>query len=68
MAPGARTAIQASSSSIQIKARGEPVVSFRFPEDSPRFWEELLQEALRRFYRERGMGEIREFQPRIETA
>ena len=63
----ALTAIQPSSSSVQVKARGEGVVSFRFPAASARFWEELLQGALRLWYRERGLGEIREFQPRIVT-
>ncbi|HUH13003.1 MAG TPA: hypothetical protein VMK65_07820 [Longimicrobiales bacterium] len=61
----ALTAIQPSSSTVQVKARGEAVVSFRFPATSARFWEELLQEALRLWYRERCRGEIREFQPRI---
>lgn len=61
------TGLQPSSRTLQVKARGEPVVGFRFPEASPRFWEELLEEALRAWYREEGRGEIREFQPRIAT-
>lgn len=59
------TAVQPSSSTLQIKARRRPVVSFRFPEDSARFWEEILCATLRRYYREAGRGEIVEFQPRI---
>lgn len=59
------TAVQASSRTLQIKARDERVVSFRFPDDSLRFWEERIQQTLRRFYRRSGRGEIREFQPRI---
>ncbi|HEX7118733.1 MAG TPA: hypothetical protein VF212_08100 [Longimicrobiales bacterium] len=61
------TAVQPSSSTLQVKARGRPVASFRFPEDSARFWEELLCAALRRHYRAAGRGEIVEFQPRIAT-
>lgn len=59
------TAIQPSSSTLQIKARGREVVSFRFPDGSARYWEERLAAALRRHYRETGRGEIVEFQPRI---
>lgn len=59
------TAVQPSSSSLQIKVRNEPVVSFKFVNSSPRLWEELICAALRRLYRERGLGEIIEFQPRI---
>jgi hypothetical protein len=61
------TAVQPSSSTLQLKARRRPVVSFRFPEDSARFWEELLCAAIRRHYRVTGRGEIIEFQPRIVT-
>jgi hypothetical protein len=61
------TAVQPSSSTIQVKARGEPLVSFRFPQGSARFWEELLTTTLRERYRARGRGEIAEFQPRIVT-
>lgn len=59
------TAVQPSSSTLQIKARREPVVSFRFPADSVRLWEELLTTVLRERYRRAGRGEILEFQPRI---
>ncbi|MFS8638255.1 MAG: hypothetical protein FWJ74_09215 [Gemmatimonadota bacterium] len=61
------TAVQPSSSTLQVKARRRPVVSFRFPEESARFWEELLCAAIRRHYRANGRGEIIEFQPRIVT-
>ncbi|HEX6940053.1 MAG TPA: hypothetical protein VF158_11630 [Longimicrobiales bacterium] len=61
------TAVQPSSSTLQVKARGRPVISFRFPDDSARYWEELLCAALRRHYRAAGRGEIIEFQPRIAT-
>jgi hypothetical protein len=61
----ALTAVQASSSSLQLKARQEPVVSIRFPEGSARLWEALVERALRLRYRAEGRGEIVEFQPRI---
>lgn len=59
------TAVQPSSSTLQIKARGEGVVSFTFPDGSARFWEEIVCLALRRRFRQTGKGEISEFQPRI---
>ena len=61
------TAVQASSSSLQLNRRGEPLVSFRFTDDSIFLWEHLLHAALRDFYRRTGRGEILEFQPRIVT-
>lgn len=61
------TAVQPSSSTLQIKARDAALASFRFPDGSARFWEELLTAALRRHYRTTGRGEIVEFQPRIVT-
>lgn len=59
------TAIQSSSRVVQIKPRTRSVVTFRYRTGSPRLWEELLQYAVRMVYRERGWGEVREFQPRI---
>lgn len=61
------TAVQPSSSTLQVKPRRQPVVSFRFPHGSARFWEEILTTAIRRHYRRSGKGEIIEFQPRIQT-
>lgn len=60
-------ALQGSSSSVQLSPRSGGVAVFRFHEDSPRRWEELLAAALRRVWRESGRGEIQEFQPRIRT-
>lgn len=60
-------AVQPSSGVLQIRPRGEPVVTFRFVEGSVRLWQELIEAALRRFYRRTGRGEIVEFQPRICT-
>jgi hypothetical protein len=56
------TAVQPSSTSLQLKARGRPVASFKFVDSSSRLWEERLQLALRQHYSGR---EIIEFQPRI---
>lgn len=61
------TAVQTSSTSLQLKRRGEPLVAFRFQNDSLYLWEQLLRAALRRFYGKTGRGAIREFQPRIVT-
>lgn len=63
----ALTAVQGSSSTLQIKACGERVVSFRFPQASIRLWEVLFESALRRLYQAAGRGDIIEFQPRIVT-
>ncbi len=64
----ALTAVQGSSSALQINATGHPLTSFRFPDDSVLLWEMLVGLALRRFYQRTGRGEIVEFQPRIVTA
>lgn len=61
------TAVQTSSKSLQLKRRAAPVAAFRFQDDSVFLWEQLIRGALRRFYGRTGRGEIREFQPRIET-
>lgn len=61
------TAVQPSSSSLQIKARGQPVASIRFPLDSVRLWEDRIQDAIRRRWRAAGRGEIVEFQPMIRA-
>ena len=62
------TAVQASSSSLQINRRAQPLASFRFRDDSIFLWEQLMHVALRDFYARTGRGEIVEFQPRIATA
>lgn len=61
------TAVQTSSKSLQLKRRNRPLVAFRFLDDAVFFWERLLRAALRDLYGRTGRGEIREFQPRIET-
>ncbi len=59
---GELTAVQPSSTALQIKARRQPVVSIKFVNSSSRLWEERLQVALRQYYKGR---DIIEFQPRI---
>ncbi|MEJ2502837.1 MAG: hypothetical protein P8177_05900 [Gemmatimonadota bacterium] len=59
------TAVQASSRTLQLKARGRPLTSFRFDHDSVYLWEALMHAALRDFYGRTGRGVIVEFQPRI---
>jgi hypothetical protein len=60
-------AVQPSSSTLQIRALGQPLASLTVPHGSIRFWEELLCAALKAHYRDAGRGEILEFQPRIIT-
>jgi hypothetical protein len=59
------SALQASSGTVQIRPRGEPIVSFEFPDSSARLWEESIAAALRHRWALMGRGEIVEFQPRI---
>ena len=61
------TAVQPTSSALQIKTRGEPVAYFKFLESSVRRWEHWIQQRLRALYHDTGRGEIVEFQPRIST-
>ncbi len=61
------TALQTSSSSVQISPKGGAVAQFRFVDDSPRRWEELLQYALSEAWVRAGIGVIVDFQPRIAT-
>ena len=62
------SALQASSSTVQIRPRGQPLVSLAFPVSSARLWEESIAAALRTRWRSLGRGEIVEFQPRIVAA
>ena len=59
------TAVQPSSTTLQLKVRRGPVVSLRFPQGSPLLWEERLRSAVQASYTAAGHGEIAEFQPRI---
>jgi 1-acyl-sn-glycerol-3-phosphate acyltransferase len=60
-------AVQASSSTLQLRGRGKPVGSLKFPDGSSRFWEELLCAVLQYRATAEGRGRIVEFQPRIVT-
>ena len=59
------TAVQPSSTTLQLKIRNGPVVSLRFPEGSPLLWEERVRNVVQAWYNKEGRGEIAEFQPRI---
>ena len=59
------TALQPSSSSLQLRTREGLVVSLRFLESSVIRWESLLQEAVRRSWAAGGKGRVVDFQPRI---
>lgn len=61
------TAVQTSSSDLQLNRRDGPLTSFRFADDSSYLWERLLHALLRDFYGRTGRGVITEFQPRIAT-
>lgn len=58
-------AIQPSSTSLQLRARGESPVAISFLNASVLLWERWLQEAVRRRWSHLGRGEVHEFQPRI---
>jgi hypothetical protein len=59
------TAVQPSSTTLQIKLRHGPVISMRFPEASPLLWEDRLRNAVQGYYTSSGRGDIAEYQPRI---
>lgn len=61
-------AVQTTSSALQISPATGGVVHFRFLDDSPRRWEELLHARIRAAFRKEGRGEVLEFQPRIVAA
>jgi hypothetical protein len=59
------SAVQPSSTALQLKIRHGPVLSLRFLDASPLLWEERVRSAVQALYARNGQGEIREFQPRI---
>lgn len=61
-------AVQATSSSLQLSLPGDRLVQFRFLNDSPRRWEDLLHRLVSDAYERAGRGRVIEFQPRIVTA
>jgi len=61
----ALTAVQPSSSSVQLRRRDGVLISLAFPDGSVRLWEARLQLAVRSAYRTAGRGEILEFHPTI---
>ena len=60
-------AVQASSSALQLSLRGNRLVQLRFPDDSPRRWEELIRRLVSEAYERAGRGRVVEFQPRVVT-
>jgi hypothetical protein len=62
------TAVQPSSSTLQINSRAHPLASFRFRDQSVRLWEEMLQDRLRRVHSAAGNRRIVQFHPRIRFA
>ena len=61
------TAVQATSSSLQLSLPGDQLVQLGFPDDSPKRWEDLLRRLITEAYRRAGHGPVVEFQPRIVT-
>ena len=59
------TAVQPSSTSLQLKLRKGPVLALRFPEASSLLWEERVRNAVQALYTDTGRGRIDEYQPRI---
>ena len=59
------SAVQPSSTALQLKIRHGAVLSLRFLEASPLLWEERVRNAVQALYTRTGHGEIQEFQPRI---
>jgi len=59
--------LQTSSSAVQITTHLDGVVLFRFTEDSPRRWDELLRHAIGDRWKRLGKGTVQEFQPRIRA-
>ena len=60
-------ALQTSSSSLQLSLPGDILVQFKFVEDSPRRWEDLMRRLVRDAYSRANRGFVLEFQPRIVT-
>lgn len=60
-------AVQTSSSVVQISPPESGVAAFRFLDDSPRRWEDLLRAYLQDTWKAEGRGEIIEFQPHIRS-
>jgi len=61
----ALTAVQPSSTALQVKLRDGPLLSLKFPQGSALLWEERLRACLQACYSRLGRGTIIEFQPQI---
>ena len=60
-------AVQASSSALQLSLPANRLVQLRFPDDSPRRWEDLIRRLISEAYERAGRGRVVEFQPRVVT-
>ena len=61
------TAIQPTSTSLHLKARGRPLLNVVFRDASVRLWELRLQQAVQSAWERAGRGPIVEFQPLISA-
>lgn len=61
------TAIQPTSTSLHLKARGRPLLNVVFRDASVRLWELRLQHAVQTAWHRAGKGPIVEFQPLISA-
>lgn len=59
--------LQAVSSALQMTGTDGILAQFRFVDDSPRRWEDLMRAAVVSAWREAGKGDVVEFQPRIRA-
>ncbi len=64
-AAGQFTCITTNGNAFEFKLKKQPFMQLRFISESPWKYELLLKKWLRRYYREKGVSEIVEFQPRI---
>jgi hypothetical protein len=62
------TAVQPSSSTVQINSLVHPLTSFRFLEQSARLWEEAIQWRIRAVHEAAGRGTVIQFHPHIRFA
>jgi hypothetical protein len=62
------TAVQPSSSTLQINSEHHPLASFRFLHHSVRLWEEAIQHRIRLVHERSGRGPIVQFHPHIRFA
>jgi len=62
------TAVQPSSSAVQVNSTIHPLVSIKFVDQSVRLWEATLHDRIARRYADTGRGTIIQFHPHIRVA